>query len=792
MKRALRWLRNGLLAVLVLTALAVLAGYLLLRASLPDLDGRRQLSGLEAPAAILRDAQGLVHIEAETRADIAFALGFAHGQDRFFQLDLQRRDAAGELSALFGGLAVRRDRANRIHRFRARAERNFDLATPGVRRLLVAYANGVNSGLADLASPPFEYTLLRSDPEPWKPADAFLTIFAMTLVLQDPQGGVERAQGLMRDVLPDDLHAFFSQEGGRWDAPLFGEPFEEQAVPASGFDLLLEDDAELAYGPFQDADLLPGSNNWAVSGRLTVHGGALVADDMHLGHGIPNIWYRASWVDPRHGRRVAGVTLPGAPFIVVGSNGRVAWGFTNTQGDWNDVIQLTVSDDGERYRTPEGWAKFVRFQETIAVKGDEAELLEVRETRWGPVIGEDHEGRPLALRWTAHDPEGANFNLTALELADDVFAPAEGAHRFGIPHQNLVMGDADGNIAWTIAGPVPRREGFDGRLPGPWHTGERGWAGYYGTDGHPRLVNPESGRLWSANARVVSGEAYEKMGNANAALGARQQQIRDRLFERETFGEDDMLALQLDDEARFLARWRTRLLALFEDPAFEADPWLDEARDLVVGWSGRASADDAGYRLVRGFRFAVLERIAAPLESALRCHDDRFSVWRFLRQFEYPAWTLLEARPAHLLNPEFDSWSALERGALRSVVDQLTAAGPLADATWGERNRLEIRHPLADALPVLGDWLLALPTTPMSGDSHLPRVQSPTWGASERFAVSPGRETEAYLHMPAGQSGHPLSPFLDAGHEDWIEGRPTPFLPGEAVHRLDLFPADSG
>jgi penicillin amidase len=785
-----RWLRRGLVLLLAALTLTVLLALLWLRGSLPRLDGELRVTGLEAPARLQRDRQGLLTIEARSRADIAFGLGFAHGQDRFFQMDLQRRNAAGELAALFGDRALEVDRVHRVHRFRARAQRNLALASPGVRRLLDAYRDGVNAGRSALQREPFEYALLGVSPEAWRSEDAFLTVFTMILRLQDGQGRYERGIGLMHEVLPADLFAFFTQQGGRWDAPLFGEPFAELPVPLSPLPSTETRSGDRVQVSLVGADRLPGSNNWAVSGALTRHGGALVADDMHLSHGIPNIWYRAFWRDPRTGRSVGGATLPGLPFLVVGSNERVAWGFTNTQGDWLDVIQLETDDTDRRYRGPRGWTEFRLFEERIDVKDREPEILVVRETAWGPVIGADHRGRSLALRWTAHDPEGANLNVTALELAEDVYSPVEGAYLFGIPHQNLVLGDTDGNIAWTIAGPVPRRRGFDGQLPGPWHDGARAWDGYYRGQEHPRLVNPESGRLWTANARVVSGSMFEKMGFYGAALGARQQQIRDRLLKLDRATVDDMLAIQLDDEARFLRRWRERALERLSDPDLARDrdtASLDEARMFIEGWSGRASADDVGYRLVRAFRLETLERIAAPLESLLRQHDPDFRFRWVSRHFETPAWTLLEEQPAHLLNPEFDSWVALERDALLDVVDELARDGTLANDTWGERNRLRIEHPLANAIPILGRWL-KLPATPMPGDSYLPRVQGNSFGASQRFGVSPGRESEGYFHMPAGQSAHPLSPFFRAGHEDWVEGRRSPWLPDVPVHELVLRP----
>jgi penicillin amidase len=251
-----------------------------------------------------------------------------------------------------------------------------------------------------------------------------------------------------------------------------------------------------------------------------------------------------------------------------------------------------------------------------------------------------------------------------------------------------------------------------------------------------------------------------------------------------------MLELQLDDRALFLERWRRRLLAVVEaTPA--PSPAMLEAAERVRDWSGRADRADVGYRLVRAFRLRTIERVTAPLESYLKSRDESFELWHVGRQIEYPVWNLLEARPAHLLNPDFDDWEALERSALEAVLAPLFEDGTLADDTWGEANRLRVRHPLAQALPPV-DWWLSMPAEPMNGDSHMPRVQRPTFAASERFAVSPGREDQAYFHMATGQSAHPLSPFFGKGHEDWVEGRRSSWRPGPMRYRLLLEPAEGG
>jgi len=360
--------------------------YLGLRGSLPQVDGSAPLAGLSAPVVVERDARGIPTIRGATRLDVARAIGFVHAQERFFQMDLLRRTAAGELAALFGPAALAVDRAHRLHRFRHRAQQAGITAPADEHALIVAYTNGVNAGLAALAVRPFEYLLLRAAPEPWRAEDTLLAIYAMYLDLQGQQWLRESARGVLRETLPPELAAFLDPPGTEWDAPLQGEPFAAPPPPGpTVFDLRNRPVAHpvsqstatppplfalFPAAPAAESETASGSNNWAVAGRLTAHGGALLANDMHLGLRLPNIWYRATLAYPdEHGgeRQIHGVTLPGTPAIVSGGNGHIAWGYTNSEGDWADLVVLEPGADDASYQTPDGSRSFVRVRETLAV-----------------------------------------------------------------------------------------------------------------------------------------------------------------------------------------------------------------------------------------------------------------------------------------------------------------------------------------------------------------------------------------------------------------------------------------
>ena len=769
-------------AVVLAGAAGSFRAYRLLSGSLPALDGELVLPGLAAPVVVERDAAGVPTLRGEGRADVARALGFVHAQERFFQMDLMRRRAAGELAELLGASLVELDRYHRVHRMRERARRVVEQASPHERVLLSAYVDGANAGLAALDAPPFEYLLLRSEPAPWSASDSVLVVFSMFFELHDDRGALESARGLVRDVLPPELARFLSPAGTEWDAPLFGDAILPAPIPGPGV-VELETPSSARLGPELEADT--GSNNWAIAGASTGHGGALLANDMHLGHTVPNIWFRAVLSFGR--RRLVGVTLPGTPSLVVGSNGDIAWGFTNTGGDWVDLVEIERDPgDPDRYRSPGGFVPFARHRETIGVRGEAAVEIVVRETLWGPVVDQDHRGRARALRWIAHDPAEVNLRLGLLEETTTVEDALAIAATVGIPPQNFVVADREGSIGWTVAGRIPRRIGFDGSVPGSWASGERAWDGFLAPDEYPRLSNPPTGRIWTANARVINGEMLKKMGDGGYALGARAKQIRDALLALNGPTEKEMLSVQLDDRALFLQRWRDLFLeiARASDDVFELG---DVEKILDQGWTGRASINSAGYRAVRDLRRAVFEEVIGTLTAGASRADPRFHPGQ-LRQWEGPLWQLVSERPAHLVPPPYDSWEEW----LRAIVCRTTAEWPrpLEQRTWGQANTSAIAHPLSAAMPFLSR-LLDPPARPLPGHTDMPRVQGPSDGASERLVVSPGREAEGLFHMPGGQSGHPLSPYYLAGHDDWEEGRATPLLPGATEHELTLTPPET-
>ncbi|WP_172675024.1 penicillin acylase family protein, partial [Stenotrophomonas pictorum] len=299
-------------------------------------------------------------------------------------------------------------------------------------------------------------------------------------------------------------------------------------------------------------------------------------------------------------------------------------------------------------------------------------------------------------------------------------------------------------------------------------------------------VDPPDHRLWTANGRVLDGVALADAGDGGYDLGARAKQIRDGLFAREHFTEQDLLAIQLDDRAVLMERW-WKLLR--QTVGHSDDPALQRLEAASRQWQGRASTDSVSYRMARGFRSLLMDNLQGALLAPAREQlGDRYLAPR-LAQFEGVLWPLLDQRPPHLLPPPYESWEALLATSARQLEKDLAQQGPdLAQRNWGERNTAAICHPVSAALPrPLKSWL-CMPGEPLAGDGDMPRVAGPKFGASQRMVVSPGHEGEGIVHMPGGQSGHPLSPFWGAGHDDWVEGRSSPFLPGRTAHSLRLSP----
>jgi penicillin G amidase len=771
---------------MALILVILISGVVWMRGSLPPLDGGGTVPGLSATATLQRDSLGIAVIRTRSFEDAVRAQGFAHGQDRFFQMDLLRRLMAGELAALVGEAALASDRHYRGYGYRAAARAHLQRLDPRERVLLSAYVEGVNAGLASLTRRPPEYLVVRSQPEPWRPEDSLLAILYFYDGLSVDYRS-ERHRHTLFEALPPELGDFLTPDATRFDAPLLladaGDPTGGyRPLPIPGPEVVDLRGREPGPTPtiriFGDRPL--GSNAWAVTSG---EGLPVLASDPHLPHGIPNVWYRAElhW----DAGRVLGAGPPGLPGILVGMSDHLTWGPTAAMVDQTDLVLVEVDPaDTLRYRTPEGWEPFRVREELLQVRGGSPESLTVLETRWGPVRYRDHEGRPLALRSPAWDEGGLSLAYLELSRSRTVEEGVQLLADMGGPALALVLADSRGGVGWTVSGVLPRRRGMDGRVPISWSTPGVGWDGVLGDEERPSfLLRGEAGVVFTGNQRFVSLPASRAFGH-QWILPTRARRIRDLLQESPPLSPETHHLLQLD--TRSLAHEPIREFLLEWIPSDEESPPLALVRLAAADWDGTAGAASVEFPILVSVREELRNAVLGPLLSPAAELDPRF-VYDWLLADE-PVLRILEERPAHLLAAPYEDWDTF----LREVVEQAVAVlddgpGEAGSLPWGQMNRARITHPFGELSTALG-WLLNLPRDPLPGWAGTIRAQAPDYGQSLRFTGRPGEPERGTFQMPGGQSGHFLSPFYQAGHDAWVRGDPAPLQAGPPVHELRLRP----
>lgn len=780
-------------ALLLLATFSTPGGDDRFTASLPVVEGEVMTAAVERPVSIARDARDVPVISGHSLLDVLAGQGFVHAQERLFQMDAARRYAAGELSALIGPFGLAMDRDMRRYRFRAVAREVVDRLPPRHRAMLDAYVAGVNDGAAALAEPPPEYIVLGAEPSPWLVEDCVLVMLSMAHSLEI-NATVEESLGIMEHALPTALFDFLTPDATRFDAPLIGtrgvgvNDWQPRLPPhPEVIDLRAEpptrDDSGL-YALNFDLNPIPGSNNWAVAGTHTAHGGAIVANDPHLLLTAPVIWFRCELAWPEGW--AGGVSLPGVPGVIIGSNGVVAWGFTNTTADFQDLIVVETEAGDSTYRTPDGPRPFGEIVELIDVRGRRAEQLRLRTTIWGVVNRIDALERPLVLKWAALDPNLINLDMLDMLNARGLEEAIDIGRRWRGPSQNMVAGDVTGRIGWIVTGYLPRREGFTGKTPASWAAPDVGWIESLDERHRPMLLDPPGGVLYTANNRTVGLDQAARLANW-WDIGVRAARLRE-LFEQRRDGHDEMslFAMQHDTETSFFEYYRDLALASLKTAA--AEDRSDEALAALRAWNGRADTDSVGLPLLVLFRQALASRAFGPLTRACRDVDPGFRYrWEM---DEEPLRVLLEDGPMHLLDPEYEDWDALVSAALEDAIRRVRERfpGSREQAAWGEMNVAAIGHPLAEQAPMLRH-VLTMPADALPGHPYALRVATPIFGASLRMVVSPGREDAGILTMPCGQSGHPFSPHFRDGHSDWLHATPHPFRASEPVATLHLIPA---
>jgi penicillin G amidase len=764
---------------------------------LPQLDGSISLPGLQQQVTVDRDGWGVPHIRAASAEDGAEAQGYVMAQDRLWQLDLLRRVARGQLSEILGARTLQIDKDFRTLGLGRVADREATTLEPEPRRILEAYARGVNEFIAQHGSNlPLEFSLLGYKPQPWKPADTLAISGYMYRTLADTRereinrakvtarAGADRSKDLFSIESPLDHFVVgdpnVPNDGSQRTATDPDDDdddmqpdtvFKADLVKPSGAALekaapdltseLAQSVVEFLAASSNEIRAGLGSNNWVVSGAHTATGKPLLANDTHLELMMPSIWYEVHVTAP--GWNVKGFALPGSPMIIIGHNDRIAWGFTNNGADVLDLYIETFNPDApDGYRVKGAWEKAQVIDETIHVKGRPDEHLPVAVTRHGPVVHREGD-KGFAMRWTATEPGGLANSYTWLGKARNWKEFRDAMKRVWGPAQNAVYADVEGNIGYIMAARVPIRKKGHGEVPVPGDTDDYEWTGYIPFEQLPQALNPESGFIATANARVA-GPNYKPYLTDRWEEPYRTARIYDLLHDRHDLRVEDMLKVQTDTYSYphvFLAE---QLLAAGKTVKAK-DPRAQRLIDGLKDWNGIAHANSSETSFLFAVRNSALRLVLEPVLG----EDTGLYQWRSTTFLQ----NTLTDRPSKWLPTAYKTYDELLVAAADDAVKRLaenSKSERADDWGWKRFNSLDMFHPLGrDGLL---KTFLSITGKPQSGTIYSVRAASKTHGPAMRFVANPANWDESLLLIPSGESGQPGSSHYSDQFSYWYEGKP--------------------
>ncbi len=798
-----RWIALSLVIFLLLCALGIFWFVHVARAALPELEGSLRVPGLKAPVTVTREAHGVPTIDAADDHDLYFAQGYVTAQDRLWQLDITRRFAGGELAEVLGPAFVEHDREQRILLLRARAERGVEELSARDRGFLEAYAAGVNAYMQSHGDRlPLEFRLLRYRPRPWTPADTLVIYANMVKELNHYSAWTALARERVLAKLGPEMAADLYPEVSPSDHP----PGQDEAAGNTGATVPRPG---ASAGPPRRNSLLagtvpsvsppetfrPGSNNWVVSGAHTVSGKPLLSNDPHLGHQMPALWYEIHLKSP--GRDVAGVSLPGAPTVILGHNQRIAWGFTNIGPAVEDVFVESFNGQGQ-YRMPGGWREPERRQEIIRVKGGPDVSLEVSVTRHGPIITQlvPGEKRALALQWTLYGPGALSLPFHDVNGAGNWDEFRRAFSTWVAPGQNVVYADVDGHIGYQATGRVPIRASGKGELPAAGSDEAHDWTGYIPFDRLPSVFDPPSGVLATANGRITR-DGYPYLIATEWEAPFRTERIYHVLTSGRKFSAADMLALQTDVYSAF-DHFCAEKFVFALDHVRQVTPRARQARDLLRSWNGRMDVNSAAAVIEVAARRQLYRLLLEPKLGPAAEDSDRHAAgtsWRTYDWFMWPVWmqNTLTTQPKRWLPAGYSNYDDLLADAVEKAISAAGAPADLASWRWGESHPVEIQHPILGRIPVLRRWT-GPGVQPQSGDQFTVKAVGRDFGPSERTTVDLSNLDSSTLNIVTGQSGVLFSPYYMDQWGAWSTGKtfPLPFSPGAVsatrAHQLVLQP----
>ncbi len=838
----MHWVRYGFAGLLLILGGGFLIGWWMIWRPLPQVDGSLTLPGLKQPVLVDRDGWGVPWIQASTVEDLETAQGYVVAQDRLWQMDLLRRAAGGELSEIFGAIALPVDRENRTLGLRVAAEAAAARMDPATRKILEAYAAGVNLYMRERAGRlPIEFTVLRYKPRPWTPADTFLISAYMWKTLTTTwkaklnrgritaMVGPERARELFAEDSPLD-HFIVGDPAGKGDrrgrlgrppsdtsttetAGLVGGP---RLTVASGEDRGRKMPAGTPAVPgswdvardflsmfeSQTREII-GSNNFVVSGEHTASGKPILANDTHLAFSIPGIWYIVHLTAP--GWNVAGFTFPGSPLVVIGHNDRIAWGFTNSNAEVEDLYIETFNPANPlEYKVNGKWMKAETRREVIHVRGQADETLEVVLTRHGPIVRRDSTeegGRAYALRWTAVEPGGLDFSYPLIGRAQNWKEFLQVMSKIAGPGQNGIYADVEGNIGYVMAARIPIRKSGNGNMPVPGDTDAFEWTGYIPFDKLPQAFNPRGGIIATANARTV-GPAYKYFISDRWAGPYRTDRIYELLGARKDLRPADANSVQND-----IVSWPDKFLAEQIYAAEQkVEPKDSRTKTLIYelkNWDGKTSADSVESSFLEYSRHALMVMLLQPY---IDDQMENYELWEPESEYDSVWWrdkvflaNVLRDRPAAWLPKGISDYDTLLIAAADTAVARLAVVARHGDplhAEWGELHPLEIYHPLGRS--GILRRILSIGPIEQGGTIDTVRAMGYRHGPAMRFVTDLSNWDLSLMEIPAGESGQYASAHYRDEFPEWFAGRgiPAPFSAGAEgrvrVNRLQLVPAVEG
>jgi penicillin amidase len=810
----MKWLRGTLWGLAALALLLALAAGIYATRAMPTVEGQLGVAGLQQPVRIERDPHGIPTLKARSLHDLLFALGFVHAQDRLWQLETHRRIGAGRLAEAFGEPALDSDKFLRALGVRRAAAAQWAHLEPDARAAVLAYTDGVNAVIGTLRARPPEMLILGVRPQPWDPVDTLAWSIMMAYDL-----GANWSTELLRLRLAlrlpvERINELLPPYPGEKPLPtadyatLFRALKLDAATATASLDRAL--DRLVAAAPPSGIEGV-GSNNWVVAGSRTTTGSPLLANDPHLKLSVPALWYFARLEAP--GIKVAGATLPGLPLVVLGQNEHLAWGFTNTGPDVQDLyLERLHPADANQVQTPDGWAPLKIVEETIKVRGKQDVVLKVRESRHGPLISDagvsddllgnkNRNAFAIAMRWTALDADADTVSVgLAMNRATDVASFVEAAKQWVAPMQNMVVADRAGHIGYIAPGRVPlRKPGNDlkGLVPALGWDARYDWDGWLATEALPQSRDPEQGWIATANQRIVPAD-YPHYLTSEWALPYRQRRIEQLLGAKPKLSIDDLAAMQAD----------VKSLA-----AVEVLPWLQRAnsdhplaaaaKQALEGFDGTMAADRAAPLILWAWKRHLVQQLFAdetgPVYERALGSRTFFDALKSVLETDN-AWWCDDKTTAAVT----ETCAQQVDKAFGAALDELQRAqgGDVSRWQWGRAHQARSEHRPFSRVKLMARWFEL--RTPVGGDTFTVNVSrvlfkpDPTTGEhyldehgpSLRALYDVADPKKSRVMLSTGQSGLTWSKWYSTFLEPWAKVEYVPLWHDEPpLATLTLQPA---